>query len=78
MVVPVELRGRTRNRAHYSPIANLGYIANLFGLDWQVDTKYRWRIELEGIIVAHRDAMNWPDRVKPESRHAELLVKGKF
>lgn len=77
LIVPIEIKGRTGNRAHFSPIANLGYIANLFGMDWKViNMSYRFNIELEGLIVLKKDPMNWPK--KSEGRSGELIVKGKF
>jgi len=75
IIVPVEIRGRTRNRAHYSPISNLGVIANLFGMDWKtVNMSYRYNIELEGVLVLKRDPMNWPR--KSEGRSSDLLITG--
>lgn len=76
IVVPIELSGRTRNRAHYAPIPNLGYITNLFGMDWKATTFYRWNIELEGVLILKRDPMNWPER--RVDRSSELRVKGQF
>lgn len=77
IIVPVEIRGRTRNRAHYNPIPNLGYLVNLFGMDWKaINISYRWHIELEGLIVLERDPMNWPRRA--QDRTPELLIKGSF
>lgn len=77
IIVPVEVVGRTRNRAHFSPIANMGYIANLFGMDWKViNLSYRWNIELEGVLVLKRNPMNWPNRCKLSRR--KLFIKGSF
>lgn len=77
LIVPVEVKGRTVNRAHYYPIANLGYITNLFGMDWQITTQYRWNIELEGVLILKRKPMNWP--VRPgRTFSSELLIKGSF
>jgi hypothetical protein len=77
IIVPIELRGRTRNRAHYSPISNLGSIANQFGMDWKITMTYRFNIELEGVVILKRDPMNWPVKYKG-SRNPELLIKGQF
>lgn len=76
IVVPIEIRGRTVNKAHYFPIANLGYIANMFGMNWKITMGYRFNLELEGWIVLKRDPMNWPLRSK--DRSSELLIKGAF
>lgn len=74
IIVPIELSGRTRNRAHYSPISNLGGIANQFGMDWQITSSYRFNIELEGVLILQRDPMNWPKKIA--QRSSELRVKG--
>lgn len=79
IIVPIELGGRTRNRAHYHPIANLGYIANLFGMDWKiVNLSYRWHIELEGLLILKRDSMNWPRKIRDQAPSSELLIRGEF
>jgi hypothetical protein len=77
IIVPIELRGRTRNRAHFAPVANLGYLANCFGMDWTITMQFRWNIELEGVLVLKRKPMNWPLKYKG-SRNTEFLIKGQF
>lgn len=77
IVVPIEVKGRTVNKAHYFPIANLGYIANMFGMDWRISITYRWNVELEGVLVLKRDPMNWPSR-PGRTFSSELLLKGSF
>lgn len=74
IIVPIEVRGYTKNRAHYSPISNTGSVANCFGMDWKViNLSYRWHIELESLLVMKKDPMNWPKRI--EGRSSELLIK---
>jgi len=74
IIVPIEVKGRTRNRAHYSPISGLGKIANMFGMDYEITISYNWCIELQGRLIVKRHLMNWPEKLKG-SRSSELLIK---
>lgn len=68
IIVPIELSGKSPNIAHYTPIADLGQIANKFGINWKVAMlSYRWNMELEGLLVLKRDPMNWPQGYKRQS-----------
>jgi len=77
LIIPVEIHGKSRNRAHYSPIANLGYLANLFGMNWKVvNMMYRWNVELEGVLVLNRNPVTWP--AKLAGRTGDLVIPGAF
>jgi len=73
IIVPIELKGRTRNRAHFSPVANLGSISNMFGMDYEITISYNWCIELQGRLIIKKDPMNWPRKI--QDRSSELLIK---
>ena len=68
IIVPIEPRNEPfkpsiRNKSHVSPINNLGYLANLFGCNWQVlDMHYCWDLEFQGVLVMKKHPMNWPTK----------------
>lgn len=56
IIVPIESRGKSPNKSHYTPIPNLGSIAIHFGMGWRVvNLSYRHHLESEGLLVLTRD-----------------------